>query len=120
MHTAIINRDLKAVKKLLAENSGTGDIAAYGDTPLTLVLDRRVPEAKELAADKNRNFVKEDEIFRLEIIKQLFKRGANANQKNSGGETSLIKAARMNYENSHQLKVLKLLLANKAEVNATD
>lgn len=120
LHTAIVKRDMKMVKKLLAGNADVNEIAAFGDTPLGLALDLRIPEAKPVSLEKRRQTIADDKKFRLETISELFKYGADPNKKSLGGATPLTKALQINYESEHQLEILRLLIKNKADVNLSD
>jgi len=57
LHKAILNLDIKTVKKLLAENSSVDEIAAYGDTALILSLSPRIPEAKPVSIEQRKRDV---------------------------------------------------------------
>jgi ankyrin repeat protein len=120
LHSAIFNQDIKATKKLLAENAPVDEIAAHGDTALILVLSHRIPEQKPIPLEQRQRDIFKEEKFRLEAIKELFKHGADVDKKGFGGTTPLIKVARTNYAAEHQLRVLELLIKNKANVNLPD
>lgn len=125
LQRAVVQRDVKAVKKLLRQNVNVEEKDNYEATALFYAVSPlvREPEVKPLDSSRRRMRQREaqqEQQAQIEITGELLTRGANPNQKDIYGVTPLIRAAGFGYQSTHALKLLTLLVENKADVNARD
>lgn len=103
LHFACQNRQVEAVKVLIANGCDVNLADTSGDTPL------------HYSADCFRNCVFDREGRLVEIVKQLIEAGADVNRKNEGGETPLHIAVWKG-----RIDMIDILLSNKADINARE
>ena len=123
LNGAILSRDVVAVKKLLKQKADPNEKDNQGDTPLMNAargLEITEPIKPGESKDIRRSRLEKEAQAQIQIVEELLKYGANTNQRGYLGSTPLIEAAFWIYNSGSTIKVLTLLIQNKAEIDVQD